>query len=148
MTWSEHPMASRIRTATADPQPSRSGTVEFAITGMTCASCVGRVEKALRATAGVADAAVNLATSRATVTLSSAVQPLDLVRAVAGAGYEVPAETVELAVEGMTCASCVSRVEKTLGKVPGVTDAAGNLATARATVRTVGGVDPERQGGV
>jgi Cu+-exporting ATPase len=41
---------------------------------------------------------------------------------------------LQLAVEGMTCASCVARVEKALKKVPGVVDASVNLATEQATV--------------
>src|SRR3546814_13655682 len=139
MTWSEHPMASRIRTATADPQPSRSGTVEFAITGMTCASCVGRVEKALRATAGVADAAVNLAPSRATVTLSSAAPPLDLVRAVAAAGYAVPTETVELAVQSLHLATCVSGIGMTVRQAPGVTGPVIHTATTSEQQSTTEG---------
>ena len=44
------------------------------------------------------------------------------------------ANTVDLKVEGMTCASCVARVEKALRRVPGVTDASVNLATETATV--------------
>ena len=52
----------------------------------------------------------------------------------------MPAGTVELAVEGMTCASCVGRVEKALKAVPGVTEATVNLATERATVRGVAAV--------
>ena len=42
---------------------------------------------------------------------------------------------IDLDVEGMTCASCVTRVEKALRKVPGVAEASVNLATERATVR-------------
>ena len=50
----------------------------------------------------------------------------------------MPAEKISLPVEGMTCASCVGRVERALKKLPGVTDAAVNLATERADV-TVNG---------
>ncbi|MEQ8693821.1 MAG: heavy metal translocating P-type ATPase [Gammaproteobacteria bacterium] len=108
---------------------------------MTCASCVGRVEKVLRTTPGVADASVNLVTGRATVTLSHSVPRSDLVNAVKAAGYGVPETSVELDVEGMTCASCVSRVEKALARSPGVTHAVVNFATGRASVQAVGGLD-------
>jgi Cu+-exporting ATPase len=60
----------------------------FDIVGMTCASCVARVEKALRAVPGVADATVNLATEKASVTGAGALDPAALVAAVEKAGYE------------------------------------------------------------
>ncbi|MCT8328198.1 heavy metal translocating P-type ATPase [Albidovulum sediminis] len=110
-------------------------TVSLPIEGMTCASCVGRVERALRGVAGVLDASVNLASERAEVRLAGAADRAGLIRAVEDAGYTVSAATVELAIEGMTCASCVGRVERALRAVPGVTGASVNLATERATVK-------------
>jgi copper ion binding protein len=97
-------------------------TVSLPIEGMTCASCVGRVERALRSVAGVLDASVNLATERAEVRLAKLVSRTELIRAVAAAGYTVSAATVDLAIEGMTCASCVGRVERALRAVPGVAE--------------------------
>ncbi|MCC6314170.1 MAG: heavy metal translocating P-type ATPase [Thermomicrobiales bacterium] len=132
--------------------------VTLPVEGMTCASCVRRVEKALEKTPGVIAARVNLATERATVTVDpTRAAVADLTRAIEAAGYQVgeleapptqrpvsvsvvaasePAgETeVSLPIEGMTCASCVRRVEKALAAVPGVSAAAVNLATERATV--------------
>ncbi len=110
-------------------------TVALPVEGMTCASCVGRVERALKGVPGVLDASVNLATERAEVRLASAVARADLIRAVERAGYTVSPATAELAIEGMTCASCVGRVERALRAVPGVTEASVNLATERATVK-------------
>ncbi|WP_296314014.1 copper ion binding protein, partial [Pseudomonas sp.] len=101
---------------------------------MTCASCVMRVEKALKALPGVTSASVNLATEQAAVAVEPGVDAQTLVAAVRKAGYEVATQQVELGVEGMTCASCVSRVEKALLKVPGVASALVNLATEKATV--------------
>jgi copper ion binding protein len=112
------------------------------IEGMTCASCVARVERALAAVPGVNSAQVNLATESAQVRLSGPVSGADLVTAVEDAGYEVAEETVELSVEGMTCASCVGRVERALGGVPGVASASVNLATERAVVHAAVGLDP------
>ena len=109
------------------------------IDGMTCASCVGRVEKALKAVPGVESASVNLATERAEIT-GPGLDRAALIRSVETAGYDVRRPPVDLAVEGMTCASCVARVEKALVAVPGVTSAAVNLATERATV--AGTADP------
>ena len=116
-----------------------SMTLTLSVEGMTCASCVGRVERALRAVPGVTEATVNLATERAVVTTNGAPDRSRLVAAIEGAGYGVPAEHVELLIEGMTCASCVSRVERALKAVAGVTSATVNLATERATVQ--GAVD-------
>lgn len=120
-------------------------SVQIEIEGMHCASCVGRVEKALRAVPGVENASVNLASSRATVVLAEPVEPAALVKAIEDAGYEVPRRPpVELSVEGMHCASCVGRVEKALRAVPGVTSASVNLATGRAAVEVTAGVDAAR----
>ncbi|MFC0225485.1 heavy metal translocating P-type ATPase [Serratia aquatilis] len=110
------------------------------VEGMTCASCVGRVERALKAVPGVQTAAVNLATERADITFSGQADPQAAASAVEGAGYAVREETTELAIEEMTCASCVGRVEKALKHVPGVLEANVNLATERARVRHLAGV--------
>ncbi|MES2667805.1 MAG: heavy metal translocating P-type ATPase [Pseudomonadota bacterium] len=115
------------------PPAAGSETFVLDVEGMTCASCVGRVEKALKAVPGVETAFVNLATERAEVTGATVDRAL-LVKAVEDAGYDVASRPVDLVIEGMTCASCVARVEKALKAVPGVTSAAVNLATERATV--------------
>ncbi|WP_112312819.1 heavy metal translocating P-type ATPase [Pseudogemmobacter bohemicus] len=109
------------------------GKIVIDVEGMTCASCVGRVERALQAVPGVKTAAVNLATERAEV-IGSDVDRSALVKAIEDAGYDVPTRPVDLIIEGMTCASCVARVERALKTVPGVTAANVNLATERATV--------------
>ncbi|MGA0610480.1 heavy metal translocating P-type ATPase [Caldimonas sp. KR1-144] len=111
------------------------------VEGMTCASCVLRVEKALRAVPGVSDASVNLATEEATVRGAGAIDAQSVAAAIRKAGYAVPTRTLELQIEGMTCASCVSRVEKALNKVPGVSQAAVNLATEKASVTALAGVE-------
>ena len=122
--------------------------ISLKVEGMTCASCVSRVEKALLAVPGVEAASVNLATEKVRVKTSSQVNMQSLSQAVERAGYTVPAEPdgadepVELAISGMTCASCVARLEKLLKKVPGVTDASVNLATEKARVHA-SGVSPQ-----
>jgi heavy metal translocating P-type ATPase len=116
-----------------------AGKIVLDVEGMTCASCVGRVERALKAVPGVQSASVNLATERAEVT-GAAVDRALLVKAVEDAGYDVTSRPVDLQIEGMTCASCVARVERALKTVPGVTDASVNLATERAHV--IGQADP------
>ncbi|MDJ1160049.1 heavy metal translocating P-type ATPase [Chelatococcus sp. SYSU_G07232] len=124
---------------TTRPAGPAASHLSLRIEGMTCASCVGRVEKSLKAVPGVSAAAVNLATERAEVTFAGAPDASLLVAAVEKAGYEVASDTIELAIEGMTCASCVSRVEKALKAVPGVRAASVNLATGRAQVEVLRG---------
>lgn len=121
--------------------PSRSSATRLSlpVEGMTCASCVGRVERALKAVPGVEMAAVNLATERADVSFTGVADSQAAVRAIESAGYAVREESTELAIEDMTCASCVGRVEKALAQVPGVLEANVNLATERARVRHLAG---------
>ncbi len=140
--------------------PSTTGSeprmARLALEGMTCASCAMRIEKGLKKVAGVTDASVNLATERATVSYDPTLTTMDdLLARVEAVGYkaapiveQAPAtatpsaavtsasaeRSAELAISGMTCASCSRRVERALGKVPGVTLANVNLATERATV--------------
>ena len=110
----------------------------YEIKGMTCASCVSRVEKALKAVPGVIGASVNLATEKATVHADAGTSSASLSAAIKKAGYDVPEESVSLSISGMTCASCVARIEKALKKVPGVTDVSVNLATEKAQVKASG----------
>lgn len=124
----------KIEKSTPIPIPT-----DFGIEGMTCASCVRRVEEAITAVPGVASANVNLATERATVRFDGEPDTPAVLRAIEKAGYAPRIATEELQIEGMTCASCVSRVEKALKAVPGVADAAVNLATEKATVRLLSG---------
>lgn len=124
--------------------------IDFAVEGMTCASCVARVERTLTTVPGVTAASVNLATEKAHVRYDpTAVTPPRLVDVIEAAGYTArplaaapppvavggpgPAQQ-ELSITGMTCASCVARIERKLGRVPGVDEATVNLATARASV--------------
>jgi Au+-exporting ATPase len=110
------------------------------IVGLTCASCVGRLERALRAVPGVDVANVDLTTGRAVIGSPAPVDRMRLVRAVEAAGYAVPAATASLAVEGLSCASCIGRAEAALSAVPGVAEARVNLASGRAAI--VGTADP------
>ncbi len=111
----------------------------FEVRGMSCASCVAHVEKALLATDGVRSANVNLAAERVDVALSPDARVEKIAQAVTDAGYEPVVETLELGVRGMTCASCVAHVEKALLATPGVLSASVNLATERASVRVLKG---------
>ena len=118
---------------------SGGAEIDLGIDGMTCASCVRRVEKALRLVPGVSDVTVNLATERARVTVQGRPDTAALEGAVRRAGYDVPETTLDLGIGGMTCASCVNRVERALKRLPGVVGAEVNLATERAHVTVVRG---------
>ncbi|MEE8273670.1 MAG: heavy metal translocating P-type ATPase [Alphaproteobacteria bacterium] len=127
----------------AAPSETRHGlaTLTLRVDGMTCASCVARVERAIGKVPGVDRVSVNLASERAEVRYDPAwATPGALAEAIAGAGYSVPGETVTLAIEGMTCASCVGRVERALAKAPGVLSAEVNLASEQARVSGLAGV--------
>ncbi|MBN1829302.1 MAG: copper-translocating P-type ATPase, partial [Deltaproteobacteria bacterium] len=112
------------------------------IQGMTCASCVRRVEKGLLETDGVQRASVNFATEQAVVEYDErVVDPSRISEIIDDLGYttvdqpssEEPVKTTIL-VGGMTCAACVRRVENALKEIPGVIDAAVNLAASKATL--------------
>ncbi len=105
------------------------------VKGMTCASCVVRVERILSRLPGVVEATVNLAAERVDIVFDAdTVSPDEVATAIDRAGFRVPSETRDLVIKGMTCASCVSRVENVLERVPGVVSAQVNLATERARV--------------
>jgi P-type Cu+ transporter len=113
-------------------------TLEIGVGGMTCAACVGRVERGLKKVDGVDLANVNLATERATISFDpSKTTTKLLLEKVKEIGYEPITQSLEFGVTGMTCAACVSRVERALKKVDGVLEASVNLATERATVKLV-----------
>jgi Au+-exporting ATPase len=95
---------------------------------------VGRVERALGKVEGVESVSVNLATERAEIKTRGTVDGARLVAAVQSAGYDVPATEIELAVEGMTCASCVGRVEKALRAVAGVSEATCSASAPLAQI--------------
>ncbi|MDO6486854.1 heavy metal translocating P-type ATPase [Colwellia sp. 6_MG-2023] len=117
-------------------------TIQLTINGMSCASCVGRVEKALHKVSGVTEVTVNLATETAIIQGSASYH--DLVTAVTEAGYQVPLTLKQFGIGKMTCASCVTRVEQALGKVAGVVSASVNLATEQAQVNILSFVTDEQ----
>jgi len=118
--------------------PSPNKRVELPIEGMTCAACAARIEKTLNKLPGV-KAAVNFAGEKAQVGYDPAQScPADFVAAIEKAGYSVPPQQLELALEGMTCAACAARIEKVLNKLPGV-EAAVNFASEKARIRAAPG---------
>lgn len=137
MTSSNSPLSS------GEPESGRR--VQLPIVGMSCASCVRRVEQALLKVPGVQQASVNLANEKAEVLLDDDT-PLDsLTGAVVKAGYQTRTEQFELAIIGMSCASCVGRVEKALLTLPGVLSAGVNLAAESAQITALAGNVNEQQ---
>ncbi|MGL6252854.1 MAG: copper ion binding protein, partial [Billgrantia desiderata] len=114
-------------------------SLQLQLTGMSCASCVARIEKAIGNLPGVITAKVNFATERADVVFHSPADTISLVQAIEDAGYGAVTESVELALEGMSCASCVGRIENALKTTFGVVDASVNLASEKAYVRFLAG---------
>ncbi|WP_274619081.1 heavy metal translocating P-type ATPase [Acinetobacter sedimenti] len=137
-------------------------TLNFDVKGMSCASCVGRVERAIAKVNGVDSVNVNLATERTTVQISDSAADVELstsiAQAIEKAGYQAtlhqdpqqintPAKDdvrTVLRIDGMSCASCVGRVERALQKLEGVIDASVNLATEIANIHHTSMVDTDQ----
>jgi Cu+-exporting ATPase len=126
-----------------DPLIEEKEVANFAITGMTCASCVNTIEKGVNNVDGIYEVTVNLMTEKAKIAYDPAkTNVVDLIKAVENTGYGVkdissPHEEsgkVDLKISGMTCASCVNTVEKGLEGVTGVYDVSVNLMTEKASV--------------
>ncbi len=113
--------------------------LRISIENMSCASCVGRVERALSALPGIDEVNVNLAAETVTFDLDRPARIPDVTRALDAAGYPARTQTARLNVSSMSCASCVGRVDKALAAVPGVLDVNVNLASETATVTYIEG---------
>ncbi|MBX9755999.1 MAG: heavy metal translocating P-type ATPase [Pseudomonadaceae bacterium] len=116
-----------------------SSQIDLPINGMSCASCAGRIERALTQVPGVLSASVNLLAERVQVQ-GRDIEAHTLIAAITAAGYSVPNHSLELRIGGMTCASCAGRVERALAKVVGVASVAVNLASERAHLQLIGEV--------
>ncbi len=109
--------------------------IDLPIKGMSCASCAAKIERGLAGLEGVSKASVNFAAEKATVVFHpDQTDLLHLIKKVEDLGYEAKVEKVLLPIQGMTCATCVKKVEKALNALKGVTRASVNFATERASV--------------
>jgi heavy metal translocating P-type ATPase len=113
-------------------------SLTFGIKEMSCASCVGRVEKALSAVSGVSQAHVNLASETATITADGTFDAQNVITALDAAGYPAELKAYRFSIENMSCASCVGRVERSLSAISGVVSVTVNLAKEEAAVRVLG----------
>ena len=119
-------------------------TLNLRLDNLSCASCVGRAERALTAVDGVTDAPVNLATETARISFQAPATAERLASALDQAGYPAKRENATLEISSMSCASCAGRVEKTLATTPGVLEARVNFASEQAFVTYLAGaVTPE-----
>ncbi len=116
-------------------------TIIVPVKGMTCASCSGRIEKVVGQVPGVLEIVVNLAAEQAKVNYNSKeITSSEVVQAIEKTGFSVPSQKHKVAIEGMTCATCVGRVEKVLNRLPGVVTAQVNLATEEGGVEAQSGL--------
>ncbi len=115
-------------------------TLTLPVTGMTCANCVATVERNVRKLDGIQEANVNFASEKLSLVYDDAlVKPADVITRVRRAGYDVPEQTVDLAITGMDCVNCAANVERSLKKVDGVLDANVNFATEHALITVAPG---------
>ena len=125
-----------MSSGSADPA---SGPVSLPVKGMHCASCVGRVEKAIGAVSGVGSVSVNLATEQASVSFLGPANLEGVIEAINRAGYASVVTTALFSISKMTCDNCVKTVEEAFRGVEGVVEARVNLATGTGSVRFVSG---------
>jgi Cu+-exporting ATPase len=118
--------------------PANLDKLELPISGMSSANCVSRIERGLLKIQGISDAKVNLAAEKASIIYDlSQLNSFDLVRAISELGYRARTQKVILPVQGMYCASCVSRIRATLRQIPGVVAANINFLTGKAAVEYI-----------
>jgi P-type Cu+ transporter len=111
------------------------------VEGMTCASCVSHVERALKDVPGTSEVVVNLATNKASLDYDPEQTSIEeMIQAIQGVGYTVPETEITLEVEGMTCASCVAHVEGAVRDLEGVQKVAVNLGLGTARVEYIPGM--------
>ena len=116
-------------------QNRKKKKLQVPITGMTCATCAITVEKGLAETPGITESKVNIASEKASIEYDPTITDLSKIRnTVTELGYGIGTRKSTFPVIGMTCASCVARVESALSEVPGVVSTVVNLASEKATV--------------
>jgi len=132
--WPDSILVSRIMNASSESVSGQVCSLDLPIAGMTCAACSTRLEKNLNKLEGVT-AKVNLAVERARVEYDPRTTSASaIVEQVKKTGFSVPPQILDLAIGGMTCAACSTRLEKVLNRLPGV-EARVNLATEKARLR-------------
>jgi len=113
----------------------RTQRVELSVSGLTCANCVQAVTTALKSLPGVRRATVNLSGGRAFVDyVGDQVTISEIREAIKSAGYRTETGKARFQIQGMMCASCVAKIEKSLLVTPGVLSASVSVGTEEAVV--------------
>jgi len=119
----------------SEDAPHSESRLDLPITGMSCASCAAHIQKGLSQLKGVVSASVNFGAEKATVIYDKSLVSVDnFISVVKDLGYNVSISKITLPIRGMSCASCVENVQKTLSSLVGVVSASVNFATERATI--------------
>jgi Cu+-exporting ATPase len=117
---------------------SEGKRIELPVTGMSCAACSARVQKALSEMKGVSSASVNLAAERATINYDPAALSVgDFIHLIKDLGYGVSVSKITIPIKGMTCSSCVKRVQDALSSLEGVISASVNFASEEASIEYI-----------
>ncbi len=114
------------------------------VEGMTCAACAVRIEKNVAKLEGVKEVNVNLASERARVILDASTTWQDVVARIEKTGYKVPLEKMSIQIDGMTCSACVARIEKVVGRIPGIEQVNVNLASEKGQIEFIPGLVSEQ----
>jgi Cu+-exporting ATPase len=133
------PQEDKTKRDATEREESKMDSQVLSIRGMTCAACAQRIEKMVRKLSGIQQANVNLASEKLFVEYDEQDLSLEKIKeTVVRIGYEVAERTdsskVAIPIGGMTCAACAQRIEKMVGRLPGVESVSVNLATEKATV--------------
>ncbi|MFQ3292051.1 cation transporter, partial [Reinekea sp.] len=110
------------------------------VTGLTCASCVSRLERSMLKHESVASVSVNLALANADITVTDQAAMANIPDWIKATGFDVEQKSALFTVQNITCASCISRIEKVLLKMPGIISATANLANSQLQVKWVNGL--------
>lgn len=112
-------------------------SVVLPVQNMVCGSCAARVVRAVEAVSGLKDVSVNLAEETVQFSSPDVQTAQDALRALEAAGYPAQTQELRLMISGMSCASCVGRLQKALDAKAGVLHAQVNLADESATIAFV-----------
>lgn len=124
--------------------PVKSQIISLPIEGMSCNACAARIEKVVNRLPDV-QAHVNFASEKAQIELKGTKSSLnDVIHTIEKAGFKVPAQHLELSIEGMSCAACAARIEKVLNKQAHV-EAVVNFSNETAHVNYLTGVITPQQ---
>jgi P-type Cu+ transporter len=116
----------------------------LSIKGMTCASCSNRIEKKLSKLENILDVNVNLSTEKTSVSSEEELDFNEINSVIEKLGFEVEKEKIEIDIEGMTCSSCSSRIEKQIAKMQGILESNVNLSTNKGTFIVLKNVQNEK----